>query len=255
MNSAVPVSPDRFWFDSLDSTNDEAARRVKAGAHAPFWIAAHAQTRGRGRQGRMWQSPPGNLYATVALELAVSPATATGLSFVAALALRDALSQTLIEAISSRIQLKWPNDLYLDDAKLGGILLESAARTKNTLLVLAGMGVNLAVAPSAMQRKVACLHLKPAYAKDVAFPALINTFQNRLTEWDHGAGFSLTRNGWLKHAYGLGGPVTAKTNGCITTGVFHGIGDDGALLIRSSSGGAIQSVSSGETVFGGTEAA
>src|SRR5947207_10376488 len=109
--------------DALDSTNSEALKLAQGGERGPLWVVAARQTAGRGRRGRNWVSQPGNLYATLLL---TDPAPAERwpqLSFVAALALRDAVA-ALAPALEARVAIKWPNDLLLDGAKVAGILIE-----------------------------------------------------------------------------------------------------------------------------------
>src|ERR1700740_229953 len=80
-------------YDTLGSTNAEALTRARAGERGPLWITARAQTAGRGRRGRTWLSEPANLYATLLLTEPAPPAVAAQLSFVAALALHDAVAE------------------------------------------------------------------------------------------------------------------------------------------------------------------
>ena len=114
-------------FESLDSTNAEALRQLALGTEGPLWIVADEQTEGRGRAGRRWQSPKGNLYATLGLRPGVSAGVATQLSFVAALAAFDAIASQLPQEQHSSLHLKWPNDVLLSGAKIAGILIESIA--------------------------------------------------------------------------------------------------------------------------------
>ena len=128
---AVPVTT--LWphgyrlirFDELDSTNSEARRLAEAGEPGPLWIIAREQTAGRGRRGRIWDSQPGNLAATLLLRPRRRAAVARSLSFAAALAVADMVAHF---APQPRSRVKWPNDVLLDGRKLAGILLEAAAR-------------------------------------------------------------------------------------------------------------------------------
>ncbi len=113
-------------FETVGSTNDAALDLAAGGASANrTWIVARAQTKGRGRHGRQWQSPPGNLYASLLLIDEVTPRAAPQLGFVAGVALAHALRR--LSPDGTRIRLKWPNDILLDDAKLAGILAEGRA--------------------------------------------------------------------------------------------------------------------------------
>src|SRR5262249_13874465 len=126
------------WHETLTSTNQEALARARCGERGPLWIAAESQTARRGRRGRTWVSEPGILYATLLLIDPSAAERAAELSFVAALALHDALVAA-VPGVASRLAFKWPNDLLLDGGKLAGILVESE-RSADGLAVAVGIG-------------------------------------------------------------------------------------------------------------------
>ena len=136
-------------YDELDSTNAEARRRAEAGAIGPVWITAAIQTAGRGRRGRAWSTQAGNLAATLLTTTDRLPAEAAQLSFVAALAASD-LADTCLGVGVAR--LKWPNDVLVHGRKAVGILVESGTRPDGRLWLAIGIGVNLAHAPSDVER-------------------------------------------------------------------------------------------------------
>src|SRR5229473_5485322 len=109
--------------DTVGSTNAEALAYARSGERGPLWITARRQTAGRGRRGRTWVSEPGNLYATLLLTDPGPAERAAELSFVAALAVRDAIVE-MAPGLGSRLKVKWPNDLLIDRAKVAGILIE-----------------------------------------------------------------------------------------------------------------------------------
>ena len=133
-----------LFFDEIDSTSDEALRRIRAGAASEDTIVARRQTAGRGRMGRPWASPEGNLYMTL-----MFPAPALDrigeIALVAALGAGEAITRLLPG--NARVVYKWPNDLMLDGRKLGGILIESELDPSGTRWVSLGIGVNVAHAP------------------------------------------------------------------------------------------------------------
>ena len=155
MTSAIEPPPGYriHSFAILDSTNDEALRRLVpsdgTAARPGDVIAAECQTAGRGRRGRRWHSPPGNLYATIiAAPGTAEPAIVGELAFVAALGCSDALA----EIVPDRVQLryKWPNDVLLNGAKAAGILIESGpprAIGPAGGCIVVGIGINLVSAP------------------------------------------------------------------------------------------------------------
>jgi BirA family biotin operon repressor/biotin-[acetyl-CoA-carboxylase] ligase len=228
----VPV----LHFDNLDSTNEEALRRLAAGDRTPLWIVANEQTRGRGRSGRRWQSPAGNLYASLALDTGVSAAVATQLSFVAGLAAYDAVMAHLPADQLPRLRLKWPNDVMLGAAKLAGLLLESLAPSKgNRLAVILGIGINVAYAPPAADRAVACLGLEPADVPRV-FTRLSSALETRLAQWEEGRGFPAIREAWLRRALALNESISVNLNGAAIRGKFTGVDAAGALQLETKPG-------------------
>ena len=232
----APADIQVLRFESIDSTNEESLRRLAAGEKAPFWIVADEQTRGRGRSGRRWQSPAGNLYATLVIETGVTAAVATQLSFVAGLAVHDAVAAHLPAGQLSRLRLKWPNDVMLGGAKLAGILLESLASQKGKgLAVILGIGINVAHAPQEMERAVATLGLEPSAVPQV-FASLATAFHEWLTRWDEGRGFAAIREAWLDCALALNESITVNLNGPTIRGKFMGVDAAGALQLETKPG-------------------
>ncbi len=223
-------------FDSLDSTNEEALRRVAARESTPLWIVADEQTRGRGRSGRRWQSPAGNLYATLAIEARVTAAVATQLSFVAGLAVHEAAAGHLPVDQRPRLRLKWPNDVMLGAAKLAGILLESLASPGGKgLVVILGMGVNVSHAPPETERAVASLGLERSAVPEV-FASLATALNEWLARWDEGRGFPIIREAWLSRALALNDSITVNLNGSAIRGRFLGVDAVGALQLETKPG-------------------
>src|SRR5215469_2812357 len=128
----------------LGSTNAEALRLARQGERGPLWIAADRQTAGRGRRGRAWISPRGNLYASLLLTEPAAAEHWSQLSFVAALAMHDAVVE-IAGDLKPLLTIKWPNDLLLAGAKLGGILIEAESGIS---AVVVGIGVNCASHPA-----------------------------------------------------------------------------------------------------------
>jgi BirA family transcriptional regulator, biotin operon repressor / biotin---[acetyl-CoA-carboxylase] ligase len=226
-------------FRALDSTNEEAQRQLAAGAAGPLWIVADEQTQGRGRGGRRWQSPKGNLYASLLLTLDVNPPVATQLSFVAALAAHDAVSKHLGSDPRETLRLKWPNDVLLGNAKLAGVLIESAASPRSPgLAVIVGIGINISAAPADTDRAVASLGLAPG-ACESAFDALADGFDLWFARWDSGRGFATIREAWLARAMALNEPISVNLNGSSIRGTFRGVDHAGALQLETGPGTVI----------------
>lgn len=238
LGQTAPVVP-VIVLDEVDSTNAEALRRAMAGEPGPLWITAATQTAGRGRQGRAWVSGPGNLYCSLLVGTDLASGSANGLSFVAALAVYDVVAGLMEEAGNgAELRLKWPNDVLLDGAKLGGILLEGTSTGKGSAGAMAiGIGINVAHHPHVADYRTACLADAgiAASAGDV-LARLADTFARWTAEWDGGAGFALVRDAWLARAGGIGEQVQVRLPNERVTGTFMGLDEGGAMILRDASG-------------------
>lgn len=247
------MNPQVVWRDELDSTNAEARRLAEAGTTGPLWIAARRQTAGRGRRGRAWESPTGNLYATFLTTLDLPPAEAAQVSFVAALAVNEFVDGWLISAgdFETRSRLKWPNDVLIEGAKVSGILVESGRAPDGSLWVAVGVGVNLAQAPVAPERPATrladWLRGVPPPEPEEALDGLAGAFGGWCTPWRR-HGFELIRGAWLEKAYGMGQPCVARLGSETVEGVAEGLDATGALQLRLP-GGARRSIAAGEVFF------
>jgi BirA family biotin operon repressor/biotin-[acetyl-CoA-carboxylase] ligase len=232
-------------FDTLGSTNTEALTRARAGERGPLWVTARSQSAGRGRRGRSWVSPPGNLHASLLLSEPSPEPVAQQLSFVAGLALHDTLCDTAPQ-LRPLFKLKWPNDVLLGRDKLAGILLEGE-RTPSYAVVI-GFGVNCVAHPADTDFPAADLRTAGAtVAPEVLMEGLLASMQRRLTQWQSGAGFVEIRADWLKRAAGLGEPIRVRLPDRELSGHFQGIDTDGRLLVEQPDG--LIAVAAGE-VFG-----
>lgn len=232
-------------FDTLGSTNAEALVRARAGERGPLWITAASQSAGRGRRQNAWVSPPGNLYATLLLSEPSAPEHAPQLSFVAALALHDAVA-TCAPQLGPLLKVKWPNDLLLGGAKLAGILIEGESHP--AFAVAIGIGVNCVAHPDdtafpATELKAAGALVTPTQL----FAALAAAFDRRLMHWQRGQGFVGIRADWLKRAAGLGEPIRVRLPERELAGRFEGLDEQGRLLLHTEAG--VTTITAGE-VFG-----
>lgn len=233
MTPSWPVGYGLKQFETIDSTNEEARRLAQAGEAGPIWIRADRQTAGRGRRGRAWQSPTGNLAATLFMRPARAAAESAQLSFVAALAASDAMA---LFAPDRDIKLKWPNDVLADGRKLAGILLESASTGDAVPSWIAiGIGINLAHYPTDTEFPATSLAALGAAVPNPgqALTALAASFAKWYDAWNAG-GFQSVRDAWLSRAAGLGMRIRARLQNEETSGVFEGIDATGALILRES---------------------
>ena len=237
----MSVATKRFQviaLDSVDSTSEEARRLAMRGSEGDIIIVASRQTAGRGRDGRTWVSPPGNLYSSTLLRPDCSPAVAARIGFAASLATSEAVAEVLPEG--SRVSCKWPNDVLVNGRKVSGILLESSAAGSETMeWLIVGIGVNVAHAPESPNAVYPATSLVAEGAVDVAAQSLLDRIAERLAAWLTvltDAGFEPLRQAWLRRAYGLNAPLTARLATESIQGVFLDLDGDGALVLRTASG-------------------
>ena len=192
------------------------------------WLIARRQVSGRGRQGREWQSAQGNFFGSTLVRLREGDPQAPTLALAAGLALIDALDTA---APAEPFSLKWPNDLMLGRGKLAGILLERAEDR-----VIAGFGVNLAVAPQVDGRETAALAHREVTIEAFA-PLLAAAFARLLGAWRMSEPAALARS-WEERAHPKGTPLRVHQGpGDVIEGRFDGIEVDGALRLRLSDDG------------------
>ena len=222
-------------FGEIDSTNEEARRRAADSEIGPCWLVTESQTAGRGRLGRAWTSPRGNLFTTALLPYPRPPAEAALACFSAGLAVLDAARSVDVDV--GRAKLKWPNDVLVGNAKLCGILIETG-QLHGQLWMAAGFGVNVEVAPERPDRPTVCLAdmtggtgltaARLLTALDMAFRARLRSL---LVD-----GFEPTRADWLAHAAHLGSRVELMPAKGRVEGVMTGLAQDGALIVRLADG-------------------
>jgi BirA family biotin operon repressor/biotin-[acetyl-CoA-carboxylase] ligase len=264
-------------FETIDSTNMEAMRLGRGGDRGPVWVVSTHQAAGRGRRGRSWSTPRGNLAASLLRVTALPPAQAATIGFVASLALERALRKVapganvvagldggMADASNAsthhgfvqpsrkrvRFELKWPNDVLADGAKLAGILLESEAVADHARIVVVGIGVNVVSAPCDTPYPAASLaDLGSSVDPKELFQMLSESWVEMESVWDEGRGIARLRELWLASAAGLGAPIAVQTGGALTRGVFETIDEAGQLVVRKPDGSR-QTIAAGEVHFG-----
>jgi BirA family biotin operon repressor/biotin-[acetyl-CoA-carboxylase] ligase len=231
-------SAHRGWriarFGSIDSTNEEARRRALAGDVGRLWIVADEQTAGRGRRGRAWVSPKGNLHTSVLLIDPCPPAVASQLGFVAGVALARAAR----DLGATDTGLKWPNDLMCRGAKCAGILAEGMRLEDRLAACVVGVGVNCAQAPDNVGYATSCLTRAggQAVGPGELLERLVERFGEAFDVWRAGQAFDNIRAAWLDYAFGLGERIAIQNGPGKREGVFEGIDGAGRLLMRSEHG-------------------
>ena len=230
---------------TVGSTNAEARIRAQQGEPAPLWITAVEQTEGRGRMGRSWVSPVGNLYASLLLREPSSSERAPELAFVAALALRDAILAEA-PALASQLAFKWPNDVLLAGRKCAGILIEGEVTPGRGLSVVIGIGVNCSSHPPAAAYPATDLAAHDAkITPQRLFQRLSATMCRRMAQWAGGENFSAILADWLGAARGIGEEITVRNGAGEKHGRFVGLDSSGRLILESR-GGTVEKISAGD---------
>lgn len=205
------------------STNDDVAALAREGAPEGLWLRAERQSGGRGRQGRAWLSPPGNLYASTIVRLRPGDPPAPTLALVAAVALHAAVSAQV-----PGVRIKWPNDLLANGAKLAGILLEREGEA-----VVVGFGVNVAHHPEGLAQPTTSLAALVRRAPEAAAlcDRLSVAFAGVLDRWRR-EGLAPIRSAWTCAAHPIGTPLATSEG----EGAFDGLDESGALRLRLPGG-------------------
>lgn len=234
------------FYEELDSTSAQARRRAPhMGTREKSWIIARRQSAGYGRRARSWQSGDGEFTATLSF-CSSAPLQKLGeLSFVAALAVHDAL----INDVSSEVlQLKWPNDVLIGGAKVAGLLLEHL-EVSSRARILIGIGINIEHSPRDTPYPATCLaaHAKTLPSPHALLARIDAAFWPIVAAWEK-TGFGGVRREWLARAAGVGEPIRAVLPSESVDGVFETIDENGALVLRSGSRTRI--ISAGDVFFG-----
>ncbi|MBC7154980.1 MAG: biotin--[acetyl-CoA-carboxylase] ligase [Rhodobacteraceae bacterium] len=234
-----PDGVGRIILDAVDSTNAEAARRAPA-LDRPTWIMARAQTAARGRRGRPWATTTGNLAATLVMRPGFGPQAAGLRSFVAALALFDAL--VAVTGRAGAFALKWPNDVLLHGGKLAGILLEGAGSGGQVSHLAIGIGVNLATAPGADAVEAGALRpvsLAGETGLRIAPEEFLPHLAAAFAQWEgqlQAMGFAPLRDAFMARAANVGAVIEARTGSQVITGRFDSLDETGALILITDQG-------------------
>ncbi|MCB1680190.1 MAG: bifunctional biotin--[acetyl-CoA-carboxylase] ligase/biotin operon repressor BirA [Halioglobus sp.] len=232
--------------ESVDSTNAEVLRQLQQGAGSGLVCAAERQSTGRGRRGRQWVSPYGaNLYLSLAWEYAQGAAVLEGLSLAVGVAVARALAACDVPPV----QLKWPNDIVCDGAKLGGILLEMTGDAAGTCRIVTGVGLNVAMPAAAAGSidqswtDIVTLTSGVHPGRNVLLAALLNELLPLLASFE-ADGFAAWRDAWLALDAFANQRVVLRAGDTQWAGVARGVDVRGALQLETATG--MQSVHGGE---------
>ncbi|MCC2689545.1 MAG: biotin/acetyl-CoA-carboxylase ligase [Rhizobiaceae bacterium] len=252
-------------LDSVGSTNALALDRARSGDPGRLWVVSSRQENGRGRRGRPWATPQGNLAATLLVVGSFELRLAATLGFVAGLSLSDALGAAMpggrvgmvadgAERGTCRFELKWPNDVIAGGAKLAGILLETTMLDGGRCGLAVGIGVNVVAHPEDLPYPATSLAgLGAEIGAEGLFHSLSEAWTENWRRWDEGRGLADVRVRWLSRAAGLGSPVSVRIDGNVVRGVFETIDEDCRFVIRT--GGGPVRIAAGDVHFGAVASA
>ena len=247
-------------LEETASTNAHALELLKTGGapHHLTLVWARRQMKGRGRGGRAWQSPEGNVFFSIILRPQADWGDLSQLPLVTAVATHAALRPHVPAARA--LTLKWPNDVLLDGAKVSGTLIESHRLIRSTDVgrwsaeaLVVGIGVNVAHYPTEglIYPAISLRQAGSAVERDQVIRDLALALIEALELWRQ-RGFAPIRAAYLQSAHGLGERITVRTSLDLdesVSGVFEGIDEDGALLLRLADG-TVRHLVVGDVFFG-----
>jgi BirA family biotin operon repressor/biotin-[acetyl-CoA-carboxylase] ligase len=235
MDETLPPPFRLAAYETIGSTNDEAKRLARKGEPEGLVLCADRQTAGRGRRGRAWYSPLGNLYASMLLRPRCRAAEAAQLGFVAALSVADAIAEL---APTIGVRCKWPNDVLANGKKIAGILLETEMTSGDMPdFIVLGIGANLVSSPP--DTPYPATSLAEEGAAGITPPLMVTALTRRFAEWAtmwREQGFTPIRAAWLSRAAGLGETIQVRLERATLDGRFLDLDGDGALLLETPSG-------------------
>ncbi|MDN5248139.1 MAG: biotin--[acetyl-CoA-carboxylase] ligase [Wolbachia endosymbiont of Tyrophagus putrescentiae] len=209
-----------YHYKEVVSTNTEALDLISKGISDEIVVIADKQTGGKGRAGKTWLSPEGNLYASLIIN---QVQRLTEFTFISALA----VGNTLLSLISNiNLQYKWPNDVLIDSQKISGILLE---RQFNSSFLVIGIGINIVYAP--LPNSTCISNYGISISNMDLLKRLIINF-NRLRQMWLSGGFCVIKELWLQRAFKLNEQVSIKFSDKLYKGVFTDINECGKLVLQ-----------------------
>jgi BirA family biotin operon repressor/biotin-[acetyl-CoA-carboxylase] ligase len=229
-----------YLFGEVDSTNTVLCQLARSGATEGTVVLAETQRRGRGRLGQEWFSPAGvNLYASVLFRQPLLPRQAGLFSFIAGLALADAIRE-----LGLHPAIKWPNDVLVNTRKVGGSLVECAIRDETVEFLVLGIGANLNVRAESLESALgdaaaSATSLSEALGHEVDRNAFAAAYLNRLEEWALAykkAGAGPVLEAWRARDILTGRRVAVRGTGAGYEARVLGVNDEGQLVVQDSLG-------------------
>lgn len=242
------------YFDATDSTNTVAQRLAVDGAAEGTTVVAEVQSKGRGRLGRTWLSPPfRNLHLSIVLRPPVLAASAPSIGLVAGVATAETVREWVAD-----VALKWPNDVLIGGRKVAGILTELEAQDHHVSFVILGIGVNLNMneteIPDELRDKAVsiCTLTGSPVDRTVFAERLLSQLEERYHLFLH-AGFAAIRPLCETLSPLTGRLVRIDSGGRQQEGTVIGVADDGSLCLRDAAGHGVRVVAGEVSIVGGYE--
>ncbi len=234
-----------FFYPAIDSTNTKAFELARNGEPEGTVVIAGTQSKGKGRIGRRWESPPGvNVYTSIILRPDVPPQYAQNLTFLSAVAVAEA-----VEAVSPRRPaVKWPNDILIDSRKVAGILMEMDSEADRINFVIAGIGVNVNMKESMLPDSVRPIaaSLAEKSGGEVDRIGFVRSLYSSIEKWYKiysRDGFTPILSAWKSYFDAEGKPIKVNCFNRSISGICAGVDESGALLVRNSDGAIVRIIS------------
>ncbi len=222
------------YFDSLESTMDEAFQLAMKGADEGTVVCCETQTKGKGRMGRKWSSPKGKgLYFSLILRPRMGPSQAARLTLMSAVALCEALRQET----KMDVNIKWPNDLLIDGKKIAGILTELSAEMDGIRFVVIGVGINVNTPKSLLLDTATSVkdEIGISFSRIALFQSVLRSLEKWYRKVKDGD-FGEVIDKWKELSSTLGRDICLQDQGGNVSGLAVDLSDDGALLIQNQEG-------------------
>lgn len=220
-----------FQYDTIDSTNNEAKRLVQQGEAPPFAVYARQQTAGRGRLGRPWETPSGNVAVTMTLQPPHDLSTQSTIAPLTALAIYDVLKPFM--RAEDQLAIKWPNDILINEAKVSGTLIEA-----DRSAIYIGVGINVQTKPEHVPYKTICLSELAGVSSDDLVEELTTSFEKYHKRWQN-EGFEVLTVLYNKRLFRLNKPLRISLDREKQTweeGICCGINRYGHLQLKDDLG-------------------
>ena len=226
-----------IYYKQLDSTNTEIARLATEGAVHGTVVVADAQTAGKGRRGRHWESPAGeNIYMSILLRPDCVPDRAPMLTLVMAYS----VAKVLKELGFLDVQIKWPNDLVLSGKKICGILTEMQLRDSEIDYVVVGVGINVNTSkfPEELKDTATSLYLESGRVSDreTLVESIVEYFDEAYRQFLETQDLSFLKEAYNDMSVNVGREVRVLEPGNEYTAYAQGINTEGELLVRTQEG-------------------